>query len=419
MAGAARAVDTDAAPAAPAPAARKTKLETARAKLETINLKLVAAQEAAIGFKAAYAACRLGHPQRDRREMALAAANKKVEAVAADFAVAKRKLEELEQLAAAKAAAAAAKVKEAKDKQEAAKYMTDNGMIALVNIRLGMQHLYDGKANKNDKIWDVVHTKYQAEIDAGTLPRSDERSVASLKAKFSTLQGVFKLYINKVARAKQSGASAKDVGTDGTRASFGTHRCFLCSCVNHAVFSAVRLHADLTSLLVPAACPSSELIEEHKNATTPIFLKFDHQEREAIIPPFTVNGGNVECGGAANPLRKGKRRARAGPEADDDESSDEGSDEADGDEGSGDEGGGGGASTSGGGLHIGGRSDKKYRPAKKKAKIDVVGLLAEWRMADEKREEERKAEQQQAIKEAREHELKVLKLLMGHTGDVP
>ena len=96
--------------------------------------------------------------------------------------------------------------------------MTNNGMVALVSTRLEVQHLYDNKAHKNDKIWELVHKKYQEQIDAGNLPRSDSRTVASLKAKFSTLQGVFKLHMNKVARAKQSGASAEDIGERHTHA---------------------------------------------------------------------------------------------------------------------------------------------------------------------------------------------------------
>ena len=203
VAGAALGRDAEAAAAAPAPNGRRTALEVARAKLEKANDKVATAQAAAIGFEAAYKACRLGHPQRAKRETDMLAAKTKFDSLKAEQAVHVRKFEELEQKEAKKTAKAEAKLKDANEKLEAAKVMTDNGMCTLVTERLAIQYMFDNKAHKNDKLWDVVQKKYQAHIDDNILPRSDARSVSSLKAKYSTLQGVFKLYINKVARANR------------------------------------------------------------------------------------------------------------------------------------------------------------------------------------------------------------------------
>jgi len=82
----------------------------------------------------------------------------------------------------------------------------------LAQCRLEMQKQMDDKSNKNTNIWEQIHKAYNAAVEAGDLEVSDRRTVESLKAKFSLLDGSFKVHCRHIQRRKESGASAEDVG---------------------------------------------------------------------------------------------------------------------------------------------------------------------------------------------------------------
>ena len=95
---------------------------------------------------------------------------------------------------------------------EAKAPMTVLGIRHLVQDRLEWQKVMDDKSNKNSGVWDKIAVSYNARVKSGVLPPSDQRSVDSLKAKWSTLDGAFKQHCRAIQRRKDSGASRDDVG---------------------------------------------------------------------------------------------------------------------------------------------------------------------------------------------------------------
>ena len=95
---------------------------------------------------------------------------------------------------------------------EAKAPMTILGIRHLVQDRLEWQKVMDDKSNKNSGVWDKIAVSYNARVQSGVLPPSDRRSVDSLKAKWSTLDGAFKQHCRAIQRRKDSGAPRDDVG---------------------------------------------------------------------------------------------------------------------------------------------------------------------------------------------------------------
>lgn len=143
---------------------------------------------------------------------------------------------------------------------EAKAPMTVLGIRHLVQDRLEWQKVMDDKSNKNSGVWDKIAVSYNARVQSGVLPPSDRRSVDSLKAKWSTLDGAFKQHCRAIQRRKDSGASRDDVD----------------AVVNCAVG------------------------EHGKTVATDIFFKFGRQERPAVVPPHAINGGSADKGGTYN-----------------------------------------------------------------------------------------------------------------------
>jgi hypothetical protein len=94
--------------------------------------------------------------------------------------------------------------------------MSVKAIRQLTQCRLEMQKFMDDKSNKNTSIWDKIAATYNALVDAGVLEESDRRTADSLKAKFSTLDGLFKQHCRHIQRRKESGAPAEDVGAQPT-----------------------------------------------------------------------------------------------------------------------------------------------------------------------------------------------------------
>ena len=66
---------------------------------------------------------------------------------------------------------------------------------------------------------------YQKKIDDGTLPAGDARKASSLAAKFSTLQGTFRLYAKSPTWWATRPKSLPSARTDAGRTSESVHLC--------------------------------------------------------------------------------------------------------------------------------------------------------------------------------------------------
>jgi hypothetical protein len=393
------------------PSGRRSKLEVAQGKATDCEAKLNALDLSLIELRKNFNGKRLG-PGKSAIEAKVKETEGKLAALRIEYNGLTAAVMTIQQSIDSKTAAAEKKAAEAAAKLDASKPMTEEAMKILVTARLGLQHRFDNKVDKNENLWEVgVLAEYQKRIDDGTLPSSDKRSAESLKAKYSTLAGKFRLYAAKVARMKASGAPGDEI----------------------------------------------ENMTEFKDCVTSIFWEHEVQERAATVPPFHINGGNAAAGGEANPFQAKRGRVVAGGGSDDsDNDSDadggaareaasdgEGAGEGDVDfdedelggglyraRGSG-SGGFGAAPASGSAsgsapkpkkaMHMGGSSKEKYRPAPKKAKKQDALMAFLERMEEKAAAEkhERETARQKELTEARAHELKVLALLMGHAPSAP
>ena len=385
------------------PKKRRSKLEVAHAKLEAAELQLAALEASVVELRQQAKASRLG-PTKDAREAKAAEAEGKVAAKKLERDALQRSLQQIQQAAAVKKAAEEQRAAAAALKAEDARPMSDEAKVALVTIRLGLQHRFDNKVDKNENLWDVgVRALYQEKIDKGELPRSDARSAESLRSKYSSLHGTFKLYAAKVARMKASGAPGDEI----------------------------------------------ENMTDHKNVTTKIFWQNDVQERAGTVPPYSINGGNAERGGEANPHKR-SRKVRLlctrlqvhcsvcvcvcvclqavdadGLDADELEADELEADELEadedeaGEEGEEDEPGDGGADSATPGppakaMHMGGASKEKYRPKRQKGKQGPVLAFLERMMSAEHKAEVARRKAAETERKARElHELAVIRAIMG------
>ena len=203
---AARAATGDADGAPPAKKPRASKLESAQTKQKKAQAKLQALNVRTASLQHALNIC--SPATKAAREEAL---QTHLENVAAQ----KLQLEQADQaVKAAEDADAAKKLKETKAAAtaEQRKVMTVKAIRHLVVLRLEKQKFMDDKSNKNAKIWGEITDAYNALVDTKELPESDRRSMESLKAKFSTLDGSFKQHCRAIQRRKESGASEEDVG---------------------------------------------------------------------------------------------------------------------------------------------------------------------------------------------------------------
>ena len=92
--------------------------------------------------------------------------------------------------------------------------MCDEAIRTLVTVRLEAQSKMVGhnKSDKNENIWDHITAAYNKRMMSLGLHEM-QRSVESLKSKFSREQGQFCMYCNLRAAAAQSGADREALGT--------------------------------------------------------------------------------------------------------------------------------------------------------------------------------------------------------------
>jgi len=352
----------------PAKKARASKEEAAKSKLSKAQARLAALEVQTAPLEHALSVAQAA--KKEDREAALQKHLDKVydqqqNVKAATEAVgAAEKAEAVKNLKALQASATA----------EGKAPMTVLGIRHLVQDRLEWQKVMDDKSNKNSGVWDKIAVSYNARVKSGVLPPSDQRSVDSLKAKWSTLDGAFKQHCRAIQRRKDSGASRDDVD----------------AVVNCAVG------------------------EHGKTVATDIFFKFGRQERPAVVPPHAINGGSADKGGTYNAVGGGSgptTAASPSPSASDGDSEDEGGE--DGEEG-GEE-----------AAEVAKESavpkplnpgTDKYRPGKKgKGKLDpylsmIHNMVEHGKLSDkayEQREENREAAN-------RKHQLEMMALIMGN-----
>ena len=263
----------------PAKRVRRTKFEKAHADLADAKARHQKLQEALSVAVSLIASASTG-PMRIRREESAAKMRAKLESAAADIKRLSEQREEFKKIEDQREAEKAAKQQRDLLRLESHVVVPDEATRALVTERLKATALIDDKSNKNINVWDHIMKKYKKAID--NLGIIDNRSVETLKSKFSREQGQFRLYCNLRHRAMQSGASREALGSP--------HQIdMLCPCL-----------VLCSQLLVLALC--TDEITQYKTCTTDIFWHFQVQNRAATVPPHSINGGNAEVGGVENLL---------------------------------------------------------------------------------------------------------------------
>ena len=96
--------------------------------------------------------------------------------------------------------------------EENKREMCDDACRTLVSLRLEAQSKMDNKSDKNENVWDHITAAYNKRMMSLGLHEM-QRSVESLKSKFSREQGQFCMYCNLRAAAAQSGADREALGT--------------------------------------------------------------------------------------------------------------------------------------------------------------------------------------------------------------
>ena len=289
-AGAAPVPPTDANAAPVGRKKRATKVAAAAAKQQATQDKLTGLETATASLQHAADMAKSLKAVTKRKEI-LDKHLVKVAAARADLDKNKKALEDAQAQAALITQAAAAKAAKVAEKADETRPMSREGIRLLTTLRLGKQKEMDDHSNKNLNIWDNIALDFNAKVDDNTLPAGDRRTAATLKSKFSSLDGQFKLHVRKIQARRQSGAPLVD-------------------------------------------------IEEVENApvgkfgvteATDIFFKFSRQNRPGVVPTHVMNGGNAAHGGDRNsflsPEPKGKRgEDGSGDEDDDDDDDDDDSD---------------------------------------------------------------------------------------------
>jgi hypothetical protein len=97
----------------------------------------------------------------------------------------KAELEEAEAEAAEAAALLARKDAAKKEAADAARDMSDQGAITLVELVLDKYaRAFENNSDSVAKVWPHVHADFMAKVDAGELPATDGRSVESLRTRW-------------------------------------------------------------------------------------------------------------------------------------------------------------------------------------------------------------------------------------------
>jgi hypothetical protein len=175
-------------------------LSVAREKLAKLEGKLATARSAT-GYESTRAA----------RDAAVKVADERVKAQSAQVMKLRKDFDEaqiMEQIAREQALAKAAKAAlDAEDKAA----RSEACLVTIVECKLAQDKRFDGKKEKNDKIWPEAHANYLRAIADDDLPESDNMSLEAMQAKYAQELQHFRRYAKDVQRYKQSGAPADDV----------------------------------------------------------------------------------------------------------------------------------------------------------------------------------------------------------------
>jgi hypothetical protein len=344
------------------------KLQKARAKLAEVEgkakvLRLAATKMTTRGTDTGKKAA---------KEAEAAAAEAKAKALRAEITQHEAKLTSLKQKNEAKETAAAA----------AAEKNADTGMPqAAVRLLAKLRWVdliaaFDNKSDGKEKVWDILHEKYTAEVKARKMGDGALVKVGTLKTRMSRELNSFKLYaLERVAR-EESGAPREVI----------------------------------ENITIGVTC------------TTNILWEAGVHKRAKVMPELTIDGGSAAQGGKSNPYSKrkapkaatmggtdGGRRGDAesdDEEADEDDFEDEEDDEDEEEEGS---------SKKKSKLNIGGSSKDKYRPkARKKDKeAGIIEYMKQSRKEDKKEDKKRRKEARKARKKQQEGLERLMKISMG------
>lgn len=160
----------------------------------------------------------------------------------------------LEVLQARAAAAEEAERARKEASRERSDNMTVDGRQLLVRTRLSFEHQFTGKTNTNDSVWEHVKAKFEECVRDGQAAESDIRPLGSLKSKYSHELGAFKQWVALRHMKCVSGTPAEEI----------------------------------------------EALDQLKTCTTDIFWDHNIQNRPAVLPPYSINGGNAARGGQVN-----------------------------------------------------------------------------------------------------------------------
>ena len=194
-----------------------------------------------------------------KTKAAITAAEKvagKVVNVRAKLAVATEDLEKKQLAATTAKSVAEAKAKQVAEKEETNRPMTEQGLMALVEVRIKYQHRFDNSSDKSDSIWEHVRVDFMRRVASGALPPTDGRSTAALTKIFQRELGEFRLWNAIANRAVQlSGVPADRVEED---------------------------------------------VKAHYRSTTSTFRRLNFGTRPMSAPPLEVSGDSAHRGGVPN-----------------------------------------------------------------------------------------------------------------------
>ena len=103
------------------------------------------------------------------------------------------------------------RIKAAAAKIENTKHISDEGLVALVDLKLSLEKEFANKTDKVEKVWEVLHEKFQAMVESGQLEAGDARSSTSLSSRYGRELADFRFLCKEIHRFTQSGASRDEL----------------------------------------------------------------------------------------------------------------------------------------------------------------------------------------------------------------
>lgn len=199
-----------AAGAAPGRRKKPTRLQAAQAKLAKARQQLIGLRVQLATKEHALATAK--DATREKRQEAVNAHENKIAAKEKQIEALEQEEKDAETAADAMKEKAAAKARRAAEAAAITAHMSDKGIKLLVRLRLEEQKRMDDRSNKNESVWELISSRFNAAVDRKELPESDRREVKSLMSKYSREDGQFKQFCRKIQRMKTSGAPREDVG---------------------------------------------------------------------------------------------------------------------------------------------------------------------------------------------------------------